>query len=131
MTATDTQIIEGQMRESVETITVHDAILHDDTAWAWIQEQAQQVLALRTTKSGYTFDHQALIYDLANRIEKYLKTNKPAFQAEIWNSMIEYFMFAVDWYTIASWHFCNMWECGLVEDIDGWLESTPATGEEA
>jgi len=130
MTAADTQDIETYMRQSVETITVHDAILHDDTAWAWIQDEVRRVLALRITKSGHTLDHQALIFDLANRIEKYLKTMKPAFQAEIWNSMIDYFMFAVDWYSIATWHFVNMWECGIVEDIDGWLESPADTTEE-
>lgn len=113
----DSNEIENRIERSVETNTVHRAILSDDVAWEWVRQQATLVWDGRTTRSGHTFDKMSLTSDLGRRIEKYVTANRPSFQAELWNEMIDYFLYAVDWYLIADWHFTNMWELAV---LDGW-----------
>ena len=114
---------------SPETYKIHMAILHDPGyVWDWVQEQATMVWNGRTTVSGHTFDNFALTYDLGQRIEKYVRASTPAFTADLWNDIINWFFQQVDWYKIAEWHFTNMWEGG---EVDGWQEEMSDADTEA
>jgi hypothetical protein len=119
----DSNIIARMIGQSFETVAVHEAILNDDTAWSWVQDQATMVWNGRTTQSGYTFNADSLASDLGRRIDNYVRSNAPAFQNDMWNAMIDWFLRSVDWFLIADWHFTNMWELAL---IDGWEDDAIA-----
>lgn len=121
----DSNEIARRIGRTFETVTIHEAILNDDVAWQWVQDQAVMVWNGRTTQSGYTFNTDSLAADLGRRIDSYVRNNAPAFQNQMWNVMIDWFLRSVDWYLIADWHFTNMWELAI---IDGWQDD--AIGEQ-